>query len=50
MKPVRRDRSNPDLFREWLDAIIDMRQGLAHVAEMVQPHGSASLLPFTQKC
>ena len=28
MKPVRRGRANPDLFRERLDAIINMRPWL----------------------
>ena len=35
MKPVRRGRSNPDLFRERLDAIIDMRHGLVRVAGLM---------------
>ncbi|MGI9433613.1 MAG: transposase, partial [Geminicoccaceae bacterium] len=34
-KPVRRGRSKPDLFREWLDAIIDMRQGLVRLAGLM---------------
>jgi IS5 family transposase len=32
MKPVRRGHANPDLFRERLDAIIDMRHGLVRLA------------------
>ncbi len=35
MKPVRRGRSNPDLFRERLDAIIDMRHGLVRLADLM---------------
>lgn len=35
MKPVRRGRSNPDLFRERLDAIIDMRHGLVRLAGLM---------------
>ena len=35
MKPVRRGRSNPDLFRERLDAIIDMRHGLVRLAALM---------------
>jgi IS5 family transposase len=35
MKPVRRGRSNPDLFRERLDAIIDMRHSLVHLAGLL---------------
>ena len=35
MKPVRRGRSNPDLFRERLDAIIDMRHGLVRLAGLI---------------
>ncbi len=35
MKPVRRGRSSPDLFRERLDAIIDMRHGLVRLAGLM---------------
>jgi IS5 family transposase len=35
MKPVRRGRANPDLFRERLDAIIDMRHGLVRLAGLM---------------
>ncbi len=35
MKPVRRGRSNSDLFRERLDAIIDMRHGLVRLAALI---------------
>ena len=35
MKPVRRGRSNPDLFRERLDAIIDMRHSLVRLAALI---------------
>jgi len=35
MKPVRRGRSNPDLFRECIDAIIDMRHGLVRLAGLM---------------
>lgn len=35
MKPVRRGRSNPDLFRERLDAIIDMRHSLVRLATLI---------------
>ena len=35
MKPVRRGRSNPDLFRERLDAIINMRHGLVRLSALM---------------
>jgi len=35
MKPVRRGRANPDLFRERLDAIINMRHSLVRLAELL---------------
>jgi hypothetical protein len=35
MKPVRRGRANPDLFRERLDVIIDMRHGLVRLAALM---------------
>ena len=35
MKPARRGRSNPDLFRERLDAIINMRHGLVRLAALM---------------
>ena len=35
MKPFRRGCSNPDLFRERLDAIIVMHQGLVRLAALM---------------
>ena len=35
MKPVRPGRANPDLLRERLDAIIDMRHGLVRLASLM---------------
>ncbi|MDH3664305.1 MAG: IS5 family transposase [Alphaproteobacteria bacterium] len=35
MKPFRRDRANPDLFRKRLDAIIDMRHGPVRLAALM---------------
>ena len=35
MRPIRRGRTNPDLFRERLDAIIDMGHGLVRLAGLI---------------
>ena len=35
MKPIRPGRATPDLFRERLDAIIDMRHGLVRLADLM---------------
>ena len=46
MKPVRRGRSNPDLFRERLDAIIDLRHSLVERLLAQKPDDSNKLYAF----